>query len=46
MSKFQTFLSKKLSKNDISKNKYKREYVQIKWHYMVSDLEFIDKYVK
>lgn len=32
--------------HDVSKNKYKREYVQIKWHYMVSDLEFIDKYIK
>ena len=32
--------------HDVSKNKYKREYVQIKWHYMASDLEFIEKYVK
>ena len=30
--------------NDISKNKYKREYIQIKWHYMLSDLEFINNY--
>ncbi len=30
--------------NRISNNPYKREYLQVKWHYMLSDLEFIQMY--
>lgn len=32
--------------NRISKNIYKREYIQVKWHYMLSDLQYINKYYK
>ena len=30
--------------NRVSKNIYKREYLQVKWHYMLSDLQYIHKY--